>query len=411
MNIHPAHRRLAAALLLAAAPFPLTPALAQDAQQPAEAEAQDADPATDEAPAEAEEPRVVTVAPPAPAAQPAGAAEPPAAARRTPARTAAPAPAPRRATPPPPPRVAASVPAAGLPVAASPSPAPATIEPAAPLPAPTSDFPPPPAATSDAAAADPTPAADAETSGENNGPLLLLGALALGGAVAAFLIARKRRRTSVHHHHSRYAEAAAAAQPEPIAAAPLAAAPLTSAPVAAAAAPAAPALRPPPAAAADAPEKRPWLQLLMQPVRAGVADEAARVEFELRVENNGTAPAEDVRISTFMLAAGSPQESQLEQSLVEHPSEARLPDPIHPGDTRRIAASVALPRADLGDAVLPVVVADARYTLPDGSEGRTFASYAVGLPWEGDLAHFDVHSPSGLHEGVEARLRARPTQV
>ncbi len=48
------------------------------------------------------------------------------------------------------------------------------------------------------------------------------------------------------------------------------------------------------------------------------------------------------------------------------------------------------------------MVAEARYRLSDGSEGRTSAAFAVGVPWEGQLAHFDVENPSGLHEGVEA---------
>ena len=56
-----------------------------------------------------------------------------------------------------------------------------------------------------------------------------------------------------------------------------------------------------------------------------------------------------------------------------------------------------------GDAVLPVVVADARYLLPDGSEGRTSATFAVGVPDGEELAHFAVDNPSGLNEGVVAK--------
>jgi hypothetical protein len=55
-----------------------------------------------------------------------------------------------------------------------------------------------------------------------------------------------------------------------------------------------------------------------------------------------------------------------------------------------------------------VVHAEARYTLPDGSEGRTAASFAVSVPMGGNLALFDVENPSGLHEGVEARLYGEP---
>ena len=63
--------------------------------------------------------------------------------------------------------------------------------------------------------------------------------------------------------------------------------------------------------------------------------------------------------------------------------------------------------------MLPVVVADARYTLPDGSEGRTHAAFAVGLPEArpDDLAPFPVDRSSGLRENVEARLHGEPERV
>jgi hypothetical protein len=65
------------------------------------------------------------------------------------------------------------------------------------------------------------------------------------------------------------------------------------------------------AAAAPATENgRPWLDLQMRPVRAGVGEDAARVEFELGVENNGSAPARDVRVSAWLLAGNSPRQSR-----------------------------------------------------------------------------------------------------
>ena len=60
-----------------------------------------------------------------------------------------------------------------------------------------------------------------------------------------------------------------------------------------------------------------------------------------------------------------------------------------------------------------MVVADARYTLPDGSEGRTHASFAVGVAeGEGEaLAPFPIDRSSGLSENVEARLHGEPERV
>jgi hypothetical protein len=164
------------------------------------------------------------------------------------------------------------------------------------------------------------------------------------------------------------------------------------------------------AAAAHSPETgRPWLDLQMRPVRAGVGEDAARVEFELGIENNGSAPARDVRVLAWLLAGNSPRASEMESMLIERGDAPQLFETtLPPGDGRSVETAVALPRAELGDAILPVVHAEARYTLPDGSEGRTAASFAVSVPMGEELAVFDVENPSGLHEGVEARLYGEP---
>ena len=154
----------------------------------------------------------------------------------------------------------------------------------------------------------------------------------------------------------------------------------------------------------------------MRPVRAGVTGGDAVVEFELAVTNQGSAAARHVRVSTWMLAAGPGQESEMERMLIErgqNESASDLPEvTIDPGAAQKIETSVALHTAGLqADAVLPVVVAEARYRLPDGSEGRTSASFAVGVPDGEELAHFAIHNPSGLHEGVEARALGEPERA
>jgi hypothetical protein len=205
--------------------------------------------------------------------------------------------------------------------------------------------------------------------------LLLLGAL-------AFFALRGRRRTDVYDE---------VYEPAPVVA-PVAAAPIV-APV-----------------DTVVPAGRPELELAMRPVRAGVSGDDARVEFELTVGNSGPVAAEDVRISTWMLAAGS---SEAESALIVPRDHADTPAvTIGAGETRTMEASVALPTAEVdGDAVLPVVVADARYRLPDGSEGRTSASFAVGVPDGEELAHFGIDNPSGLHEDVVARPLGEPERV
>jgi hypothetical protein len=236
---------------------------------------------------------------------------------------------------------------------------------------------------------------------------LLVGALAL-------LLRRRRRSVQDELYYDRVDEepvsveaetipvTASAAEPAPIIARPL----YEPAPVEtlAAAAPVATAMSGTSngAAAANG-HGAPSIELQMRPVRAGVNLQDAVVEFELTVGNSGSGAAHDVRISTWMFPAGSGRESEAERMLIERPASALLPE-VEAGDSRRIDSEVSLPTGDLGqDSVLPVVVAEARYKLDDGSEASTSATFAVGVAVEGELAHFDIENPSGMHDNVEAR--------
>lgn len=356
MKQEPTRFTRAAALLLAAAALPLSPAFAQDTAQPVTTE-----PPVVQAPAP--EPVVTTpTLPPAPetiATEPA--AQPPAATTtRTTRTTRTTARVPVRA----PIRVVRSAPA---PVAIAPVETLPVVE-TAPLPPPVAQTPPPEVLPETTA-----PVAVVQTE-DNRASILpwILGGLLLLGALAFFAL-RGRRRTEVRDE---------VYEPAAVNAAPVAAvAPL----------------------AERVDTGVPELGLAIRPLRAGVSDSDARVEFELTVDNRGTAPAEDVRISTWMLAAGA---TEMERALIEPRDRADTPPvTIAAGEARTVTAAVALPTAEVdGDALLPVVVADASYRLPDGSERHTRASFAVGVPDGEELAHFATDNPSGLHEGVVARV-------
>jgi hypothetical protein len=164
-------------------------------------------------------------------------------------------------------------------------------------------------------------------------------------------------------------------------------------------APAAPGFAP---TAAPTSHDRPAIGFSMRPVRAGVDGDGARVEFELTVGNSGPVAAEDVRVSTWMLASAA---TEAERALIAPAEHADTPPVTIPaGEERTLSAAVGLPTAEVpGDAVLPVVVADASFRLPDGSTGHATARFSVGVPDGEELAHFAVDNPSGLHEGVVAR--------
>ncbi|HEX7849450.1 MAG TPA: hypothetical protein VF485_06935, partial [Sphingomonas sp.] len=160
--------------------------------------------------------------------------------------------------------------------------------------------------------------------------------------------------------------------------------------------------------------ERPWLEFAMRPVRAGTNVDEALVEIELTVGNSGTVPARDVRISTFLLSS-DPNGTEMERLLLSPPSDATTdPVTIKPGEGKRIDATLALLKSDMGetlpDTIRPIIVADARYTLEDGTEGRTSASFVIGVtPEEGGPGLDPLElSRASMHENVGAELRGEP---
>jgi hypothetical protein len=162
--------------------------------------------------------------------------------------------------------------------------------------------------------------------------------------------------------------------------------------------------------------ERPWLEFAMRPVRAGTNVDEALVEIELTVGNSGTVPAKDVRISTFLLSS-DPNGSEMERVLIDPPVDATTdPVTIGPGEGKRIDATLALLKSDMGEnlpaSFRPIVVADARYTLADGSEGRTSASFEIGVtPEEGEGLDPIELSRSSMHENVGAELHGEPLRA
>jgi len=159
--------------------------------------------------------------------------------------------------------------------------------------------------------------------------------------------------------------------------------------------------------------ERPWLEFAMRPVRAGTNVDEALVEIELTVGNAGSVSAKDVRISTFLLSS-DPNGSEMERLLVQPPTDATTdPVTIEPGEGKRIDATLALLKSEMGEdlpaSFRPIVVADARYTLADGSEGRTSASFEIGVtPEEGEGLEPIELARASMHDNVGAELHGQP---
>lgn len=156
---------------------------------------------------------------------------------------------------------------------------------------------------------------------------------------------------------------------------------------------------------------RPWLELGLRPVRAGTSEDEALVDIELTVGNSGDTPARDVRISTFLLADA--ETSEMEQLLTSHGPAADVPPvTIDAGDGTRVDAHLAVPKGELGRTFNPVVVAEARYRLPDGREGRTSAAFRIGraAPAAEGVGPIGATRPH-LVEDLEAELLGTPAHA
>ncbi len=156
---------------------------------------------------------------------------------------------------------------------------------------------------------------------------------------------------------------------------------------------------------------RPWLELGLRPVRAGTSEEEALVDIKLTVGNAGDTPARGVHISTFLLADA--ETSEMEQLLTRHGPAADVPPvTIDAGDGTRVDAHLAVPKGELGRTFTPVVVAEARYRVPDGREGRTGAAFRIGraAPAADGVGPIGATRPH-LVEDVEAELVGTPARA
>jgi hypothetical protein len=190
--------------------------------------------------------------------------------------------------------------------------------------------------------------------------MLAIPVIAILGLVA-FLVSRRRRASAVAYEDTYYApmeEAPVALEAEAYAA-----------PVAA-------------AVGSDA-AGRPWIDIGLRPIRAEDA-----LDVEVTVSNSGDAPAHDVRVSTWML--NGTESSDSERALIEARSGAQIATvDVAPGSDKSVDTTVALP----GDAATPILVAEARYPLPQGGEGRIAATFEI------DVTHGDVEAR--LHDVLE----------
>ncbi len=131
---------------------------------------------------------------------------------------------------------------------------------------------------------------------------------------------------------------------------------------------------------------RPWIDIGLRPIRAEADGD---LEVELTLSNSGDMDAHDVRVSTWMLDGA--RSSDNEQALIDARGDAQVATlNVATGDDRAVDTRLALP----AEAATPLLVAEARYPLPDGGEGRIAAAFEIE-------AHGDEAVEARLHEVLE----------
>ncbi|MFG6283583.1 hypothetical protein [Sphingomonas sp. S6] len=319
----------------------------------------------------------------------------------TPAASPRATPTPRvtpRATPTPTPRVTATpTPRA----TASPTPAVTPTVMTVPTPTPTTTASPVIASPTPVEAATPSAAAVPATApdgGSDYGWLIGLAVvLGLGGAGAWWW---RRRRADPADEPVVPVAPAPAPKPQPVRPRTPAASPAT---------PPAPVPAPIPAPVGD----RGRLSLSLHPRRAGLNLLSATVEAELVVRNDGSEPAQAIRIGAALIGATPGQGDEIapvfDQPVIRP---ATPPFALGPGEERRIRLVVAQARADIvpltaGGRTLfvPVVAVNALYDAGPGIAGQSARGFAVGVERvdSAKLAPFWLDQPARMHEQLGVR--------
>lgn len=134
----------------------------------------------------------------------------------------------------------------------------------------------------------------------------------------------------------------------------------------------------------------PMLDVDLRPIRAGITEEAAVLEFAFALRNPGPVAIGDALVSAYMLTANAAQDQQIAGYLAEEPDPSRHNlFALRPNESRELSAAMGLPFdlvniVEAGDRRLlaPMLLIDARYRTPAGKAGRTFAAFMIGRPLE-----------------------------
>jgi hypothetical protein len=150
--------------------------------------------------------------------------------------------------------------------------------------------------------------------------------------------------------------------------------------------------------------ERPWIGLSLAPICAGTSEGGPLVQYELIVDNASDVPANEVRVSSFLIDGA--RSSAAELAMIEPMGETQSQTvDIMAGGSVPIVTTIHIDRANLkGDSFVPTVVAEARYPIPGGGEGHFAARFAIGITDGDSIKPVGLQDGDGMHDDVGAQL-------
>jgi len=135
---------------------------------------------------------------------------------------------------------------------------------------------------------------------------------------------------------------------------------------------------------------RPSVDIGFVPLGCMVDDERVTIEFEVHLQNNGTALARDVVVEASMFNAGPTQEQDIARFYAEPIGQGERIEAIPPLQGVTIRTALVAPRAniqmfELADrkVFVPLIAFNALYRW-GSSRGQTSVSYMLGREAKGD---------------------------
>jgi hypothetical protein len=246
-------------------------------------------------------------------------------------------------------------------------------------------------------------ASEPDTLAGEHRPLLwpwLLAALALG-AGGAFLFLRHRSRESF----AGGPQVDAFLAPEPVSTPPLPA-------------PAPPKTPPAMPSGIVSTRLRPWIEVVFEPQRFVVDEQQVAIEFEIRLQNSGNAPARGVLVEASLFNAGPDQDREIGAFFQSPVGEGERIAVINPLKTVAMHTRVAVPRDSVRlyevggrQVVVPLIAFNALYSW-SGGEGQTSNRFLLGRDTKAEkMAPFRLDLGPRVFRGVGAHALPEGVRV